>query len=328
MILAEAAGPIASPGVTVDRPSRSIVSVLLLTALVACQGPGPTPTVGGAGPTPTAGASSTTPTSSATPAIARPPACTEIGQRWVSPSDDETMVCVPGGGFRLGADDDDTHASPNERPRHQVVLSAFWIDRTEVTNRDFEICVELGWCKPRPAQRGTTGVASRTRLDYYHDPAFADFPVLIYTPEEADAYCRCMGRRLPTEAEFEAAARGTDGRRYPWGDELDCLHASYFGCTDDTTDVETPAEGASPYGALNLAGNVWEWASDWYSDTAYAGASEVDPTGPTSGEYKVRRGGGFSSLASDLRATTRASGDPQHYFDGQMGFRCAVSASP
>lgn len=227
----------------------------------------------------------------------------------------------------MGADDDDPGKQTDTEPRHQVYLDAFWIDRTESTNATFATCVAAGICEARPAERGTTGVASRTQLNYYYDGEFANYPVLIYTVDDAETYCRCMGRRLPTEAEFEKAARGTDARTYPWGDNLDCAHASYLGCTDDTTDVEIPQAGASSYGALNLAGNVWEWVSDWYSDDYYATSPRRNPTGPLTGEDKVRRGGGFSSLAREMRVTSRASGRAQHYFDGQMGFRCALSDS-
>jgi formylglycine-generating enzyme required for sulfatase activity len=228
----------------------------------------------------------------------------------------------------MGAEAADLDAEADERPPHPVTLDAFWIDRTEVTNAAFALCVAREACKPRPLAPGTTGVASRTRPDYYHDPAYADYPVLIYTFDEADAYCRCMGRRLPTEAEWEAAARGPDNARYPWGGELDCEHASFAGCTVDTTDVETPAAGASPYGAMNMVGNVWEWVADRYSDGYYAVSPESDPMGPTEGTYRVRRGGGFRSNPQDLRATERASGRPMHFFDGQMGFRCASDAAP
>ena len=172
------------------------------------------------------------------------------------------------------------------------------------------------------------GVASRTHTTYYYDRAFASYPVLIYTPDEAAMYCRCVGRRLPTEAEFSRASRGDDARTYPWGDQLDCEHASYFGCTTDTTDVRTPHAGASAFGALNLAGNVWEWVSDWYSDDYYAQSPASNPTGPLLGAFKVWRGGGFSGLLRDLRVTSRASGSARHYFDGQMGFRCAMSTDP
>lgn len=173
----------------------------------------------------------------------------------------------------MGREDDDPGTQTDTEPRHQVVLDAFWIDRTETTNATFATCVAAGICEARPAERGT------------------------------------------------------DARTYPWGDNLDCAHASYLGCTDDTTDVEIPQAGASSYGALNLAGNVWEWVSDWYSDDYYATSPRRNPTGPLTGEDKVRRGGGFSSLAREVRVTSRASGRAQHYFDGQMGFRCALSNS-
>lgn len=265
----------------------------------------------------------------ASPSLAaeRPPACTEVGQRWISPKDGVTLVCVPAGSFFMGAAADDPHATGANTPRHLVRLSAYWIDRTEVTNADFEQCVLAGLCPPRSKKPGTTGVASKTQLDYYHDPVYADYPVLLYTPEEAAAYCSCMGRRLPTEAEFERAADGTQAHAYPWNDTLDCAHASYLDCTRDTTDVETPAAGASSFGALNMAGNVWEWVSDWYSENGYATSPIDDPTGPLTGEFKVRRGGGFSSLGRDLLVIARASGNPAHYFDGQMGVRCAMSAA-
>jgi eukaryotic-like serine/threonine-protein kinase len=264
----------------------------------------------------------------ASPSIASeaPPACTAIGQTWVARSDGRALVCVPAATGLIGAPADDPAARSDAQPRHEVQLSAFWIDRTEVTNAAYERCVDAQQCPPRPPDPGTTGVASKTRTNYYWDPAFADYPVLIYTPEEAAAYCTCMGRRLPTEAEWERAAGGTDGRRYPWGDALDCDHASYLGCTADTTQVDVPASGASPYGALNLAGNVAEWVSDRYAEDYYAVSPRVDPTGPATGEVRVRRGGGFASLPHDLLVSTRISGNPAHYFDGQMGFRCAAGA--
>ena len=316
------------------RPSHALGPLLALVTVVACQTAASPATTDRPGPGPT---TRTTPTiqatdTPATPAMGTPPGglppCTGVGQLWTAPVDGATLVCVPAGDYWLGAADSDAAAPAVEKPRHHVVLHAYWIDRTEVTNDAFEACVQAGWCTPRPAERGMTGVASKTHLDYYHDPAFATYPVLINRWHDADAYCRCMGRRLPTEAEFEAAARGSDERPYPWGETLDCVHASYDGCTSDTTDVQVPAAGASPFGALNLSGNVWEWVADWYSGDAYASALEVDPAGPPTGDDHVLRGGGWSSLRADLRATSRASGAPLHYFDGQVGFRCAYDGVP
>lgn len=226
----------------------------------------------------------------------------------------------------MGADETDSAAQREAKPRHRVYLDAFWIDRTEATNAAYAQCVAAHGCAPRPSEPGTTGVASRLHLNYYYDSAFANYPVLIYLADQAASYCKWAGRRLPTEAEWEKAARGTDTRLYPWGDAaLDCAHASFLSCTDDTTNVEIPAFGTSPYGALNLAGNVWEWVADWYAPDYYSHSPTTNPTGPTSGEYRVRRGGGWHSLSSSMRVFTRASGKPAHYFDDQMGFRCAMS---
>jgi len=302
------------------RPRGALLtSALVLLALIGCgpqvTSPSPAPSPAGGPPSPSVGAD-------------HPPACLGIGQRWVSPSDNATLVCVPAASFQMGAADDDPAARPDSKPRHLVRVSGFWIDRTEVTNADWQRCVDAEVCRAPSTVPGSTTTASKTHPDYYHDPAFADYPVLIYTPEEAEAYCTCMKRRLPTEAEFELAAGGTDGRRYPWGDVLDCDHASYLGCTTDTTDVETPPAGASPYGALNMAGNVWEWVADRYSADYYAESPVQDPTGPAAGANHSRRGGGFSSLPRQLVVTVRANGDPVHYFDGQMGFRCAASPGP
>lgn len=265
------------------------------------------------------------PTDDTTLSQDQPSLCTQVGQHWVSLVDGVTLVCVPVGEFFMGADESDPNAQPHEKPQHQIYLDAFWMDRTEATNENFQKCVAAGICKPRPARRGTTGVASRRHLNYYYDPLFANYPVLIYTPDDAVTYCRWAGRRLPTEAEWEKAARGTDIRIFPWGDELDCSRASFSGCTEDTTNVEEPTAGASAYGALNMAGNVWEWVADWYAADYYSNSPNKNPTGPTTGEYKVRRGGGWSSLSRNLRSTTRESGSAHHYFDGQMGFRCALS---
>jgi formylglycine-generating enzyme required for sulfatase activity len=294
------------------------IMALLLVVLSGCARPEVSPS---------AASSPGLATVSASPDL-RPPACTEIGQTWVSPRDGATLVCVPAATFEMGTVAGDPGAQADTQPRHPVALTAFWIDRTEITNADYARCVALGVCPRRPTQPGSTGVASKTHSNYYYDPAFADYPVLIYTPEEAATYCTCMGRRLATEAEFEHAAAGIDGGPYPWGDTLDCDHASYLGCTTDTTDVETPGAGASAVGALNMAGNVWEWVSDYYAEDAYATSPIVDPTGPATGDYRVRRGGGYSSLKQDLRVTVRASGNPAHYFDGQMGFRCALGDAP
>jgi len=266
-----------------------------------------------------------------------PPTCNHIGQTWISPADGAELVCVPGGPFRMGADNSDPLAGDDEKPAHTVSLHPFWIDRTEVTNSRYYRCMAAGVCRPKIYE--TTAL---TYIPYSVHPDFQDNPALIYLYEDAADYCRWAGRRVPTEAEWEKAARGTDDRMYPWGNELDCGHADYYVCNHipeydpknprcgyssycRTARVDEYPSGASPYGALNMSGNVWEWVSDFYSPDFYAKSPVVNPTGPATGEFHTRRGGGATSLAADLRVTVRASGKGEHYYDGQMGFRCASS---
>jgi formylglycine-generating enzyme required for sulfatase activity len=250
------------------------------------------------------------------------------------------LVCVPAGGFLMGAAETDSQANDDEKPQHWVYLDAFWIDRTEVTNASFAKCIEEGACRPEVYE-----VSALTYTPYAVHPNYQDFPALLHEAEVAAAYCQWAGRRLPTEAEWEKAAGGTDERTYPWGnEELDCTRASYLGCENTrkpydptgprcgyssfcrTTRVDDYLTGASPYGALNMVGNVWEWVADWYAPAYYANSPTRNPSGPDEGDFKVLRGGGTKSLGSDLRVTSRASGKAHHYFDGQIGFRCAVSA--
>lgn len=254
--------------------------------------------------------------------------CDTIGEYWSTSRDNSLAMCVPAGEFTMGASDSDPDAGPDEKPAHKVNLDAFWIDRTEVTNAMFARCVSQGGCDPRPERRGTTGVASLKHLNYYYDAEFANYPVLTYEAKDAADYCEWAGRRLPTEAEWEKAARGTDARQFPWGEGKECTRGSFFGCTEDTTTVDGPMAGASPYGALNMAGNVWEWVADQYASDYYANSPSTNPTGPAQGQGNVRRGGGWRSLTRDLRVTARESGVAQHYMDGQMGFRCAMSDRP
>ena len=216
----------------------------------------------------------------------------------------------------MGASANDPNASSDEMPQHRVYLEAFWIDQTEANNANFTQCVTDGVCHPRLYTPYSDGVTSATHLDYYSNPIYANYPVILYDGDEAQTFCHWAGKRLPAEAEWEKAARGTDGRTFPWGEGIDCQRASYFECEKDTTPVDAHPAGASPYGALNMAGSVWEWVVDG-SSPAY------DPaTGVT---YAVR-GGGWRSNPETLRTTSRMRGTMQHYFDSQIGFRCALNA--
>jgi iron(II)-dependent oxidoreductase len=208
-----------------------------------------------------------------------------------------------------------------------------------VTNANFAQCVAAGACRPKVYE-----TSALTFVPYAVHPDTQDFPVLLDESDVAAAYCQWAGRRLPTEAEWEKAARGPDGRIYPWGNTpLDCSQANYYACHQPPADLTAPRcgnsahcpthkvddylAGVSPYGALNMVGNVWEWVADWYAPDYYAHSPTRNPTGPDTGEFKARRGGGSRSLPQELRVTMRASGKPHHYFDGQMGFRCAASMS-
>jgi formylglycine-generating enzyme required for sulfatase activity len=266
------------------------------------------------------------------------PECVSIGQTWVSPIDNKNLMCVPSGEFIMGASDADQLADEDEKPQHKVYLNAFWLDQTEVTNEEYARCMTDGICQPEIYE--TTAL---TYIPYSVHPDFKEYPALIYIADDAAAYCKWAGRRLPTEAEWEKAARGTDGRIYPWGNILDCGLANYYTCENipvydpngprcgyssycRTLRVDSFPGGASPYGILNMSGNVWEWVSDWYSTEYFLNSPQENPQGPDSGDFRVRKGGGAVSLAKDLRVSSRASGKGEHYFDGQMGFRCAVGS--
>lgn len=267
-----------------------------------------------------------------------PPPCAETGQTWISPADGREMVCVPSGEFIMGASASDVLAGEDEKPQHTVFLDAYWIDKTEVTNAEYARCMQEGACQPE-----IYDTAIVTYIPYAVHPDYQSHPALIYISDDAMDYCRWAKRRLPTEAEWEKAARGTDGRTYPWGEELDCEKANYYLCDNrpepdpdnppcgyssfcTTRIVDSQISGISPYGAYHMSGNVWEWVSDWYSTDYFSYSPHMNPIGPETGEFRVRKGGGAGSLAKDLRASSRASGKGEHYFDGQMGFRCAADS--
>jgi formylglycine-generating enzyme required for sulfatase activity len=276
------------------------------------------------------------PTAVSTKTVASTSGCTAIGQTWVSPTDGVTLVCVPAGKFLMGAGEDDPLARDSEKPQHEVNLDAYWIDRTEVTNINFGKCLAAGACHPKQYETSAEGY-----IPYSVHPDTQNYPALIYESEPAVEYCQWAGRRLPSEAEWEKAARGTDARIYPWGNNpLDCDLANDYACGSaisteprcgnsehcKTDPVDSHPTSASPYGALNMSGNVWEWVADWYQADYYSQSPADNPRGPATGDFRVIRGGGATSISQDLRVTRRASGEPEHYMDGQMGFRCAMDS--
>jgi eukaryotic-like serine/threonine-protein kinase len=228
----------------------------------------------------------------------------------VSEQDGVTLLYVPAGEFVMGSDD--ANADEDERPAHPVYLDAYWIDQTEVTNERFGRCVEAGACDP----------IARPREDAAELP---DQPVEGATWLQAVDYCAWVGRRLPTEAEWEKAARGTDGRLYPWGNDVPATPISnYDSLIDDVTEVGRYPEAASPYGVLDMTGNVWEWTADWYGEDYYVESPRENPTGPEAGVLRVLRGGAWNNLVQVVRATNRFWAFPgRNDFDG---FRCAMTA--
>jgi len=227
-------------------------------------------------------------------------------------ADGMEMVYVPEGTFVMGSDDSD--ASDNEQPVRNVYLDAYWIDKYEVSNAQYEMCVEAGECTAPYARK------SSTRDSYYGNPTYDNYPVIYVDWNQASAYCAWAGGSLPSEAEWEKAARGPNGNKYPWGDESpSCNLANYSGCEGDTSAVGSYPEGASYYGTLDMAGNVWEWVNDWYA--TYDKNDTNNPTGPGTGDYRVMRGGSWVNIAWVIRSADRSWSYPDDG-DGNRGFRC------
>ena len=222
----------------------------------------------------------------------------------------------------MGSDEGDS----DEQPVHTVYLDAFYIDKTEVTNAQFaQFLNEQG----NQEEGGVTwldirgGLISQSGGQYQPKSGYEDHPVIEVSWYGARAYCQWAGKRPPTEAEWEKAARGTDGRTYPWGEGIDCDHAQYSECGGQTVPVGSKPKGVSPYGALDMAGNVWEWVADWYDSDYYGRSPSRNPQGPDSGEYRVLRGGSWYFNGSHARTAFRHNSDRPTLTNYSIGFRCA-----
>lgn len=249
-------------------------------------------------------------------AIAQVEASPGIGRNMISDKDGMVMLYVPAGDFQMGSENGES----NEKPVHTVYLSAFWIDQTEVTNAMYAKCVQAGACKL------PSSLKSNTRENYYNNPGFKDYPVIYVSWDDAATYCKWAGRRLPTEAEWEKVARGTDERIYPWGNTIDENYANYGQNIGDTTIVGGYEEGVSFYGAYDMAGNVWEWVSDWYAADYYSTSPSSNPTGSASGLYRVLRGGSWTTNNYIVRSAHRSLTVPVNT-NSNYGFRCARDAT-
>lgn len=246
-----------------------------------------------------------------------------------SPKDGMRLVYVPEGKFNMGTGASDPDASPNEEPAHAVLLDAFWLDQTEVTNSMYRLCISARACDfpARPVE--------------FSNPDFTDHPIVWVSWRDAEDYCQWAGRRLPTEAEWEKAARGADSRMFPWGSGSIAGHRLNFAdanldeewadaSVDDGFEYSSPvgnyAAGASPYGALDMAGNVWEWVSDWYDSRHYLSSASEDPTGPDSSPsgFHPVRGGSFLSDARNVRTAYRFGYSPDTSAAGRQPIFRAV----
>lgn len=225
------------------------------------------------------------------------------------------MLPVEGGTFLMGFD----AGQADERPPHDVAVSAFFMDQYEVTNSRYLQCVAAGACTP-PSQNG-----SATRAAYFDDPQFANFPVVNVNWSQAQQFCQWDGgKRLPTEAEWEFAATGGDGRRFPWGNAFDLKRVPAL--EKDTVAVGSLPNNASPVKAMDMAGNVIEWVADFYASNYYSQAPSENPPGPASGNSHVARGGSFDNPEAVFYTTTRRYHFATNQSEVDIGFRCALTA--
>jgi formylglycine-generating enzyme required for sulfatase activity len=243
------------------------------------------------------------------------------------------QIFIPAGTFRMGGMD--ARSAPDERPAHDVALNGYWMDQLEVTNAMYMLCVKSGGCTP------PLDFKSQRRPKYFNNPEFNDYPVIYVTWGQAKTYCEWTGGRLPTEAEWERAARGDDWRTFPWGDDkANGLLANYNMLVGDTSRVGTYPLGASPFGVLDMAGNVAEWTNDLYSGNFYESlVNALNPTGPETSATlrRVVRGGSLGDAEINIRVPKRSAvagsdllsaPNSSAYigeFSPRIGFRCVES---
>ncbi|MEK7275822.1 MAG: SUMF1/EgtB/PvdO family nonheme iron enzyme, partial [Chloroflexota bacterium] len=217
------------------------------------------------------------------------------------------MILIPAGFFQMGSAD--SHA--DESPEHPVLLDAYYVDRTEVTNAQYFECVNAGGCTRSGSSR--VGIAS-----------FDNYPVVLGTWSQAQAYCEWAGKRLPTEAEWEYAAGGPEDTVWPWGNSFDSRLSAASAA--DVQPVGSYPQGASPFGVMDMAGNAAEWVFDTYSQSFYTDSPLVNPFNGADGATKIFRGGSFGNTDGSSYTTSRRFPKSRSFSDVDIGFRCAKDA--
>ncbi len=264
----------------------------------------------------------------------------------------EEVVYIPEGEFIMGGSANDAYEQcrelyvggtcskdrfTNEEPEHTVNLDAYNIDKYEVSNAAYRTCEDAGICDP------PSNTSSYTLSNYYNDRTYDHYPVINVNWNMANTYCEWRNARLPTEAEWEKAARGESGSIYPWGNSFEGARANFcdtncplrFDWANENYDdgyadvapVDLFSNGITPYGVYNTAGNVWEWVNDWYDSNYYSNSPTTNPTGPSSGQYRTLKGGSWVDPGHYVRSSYRVGLDPS-YINTYVGFRCASNISP
>ncbi len=280
-----------------------LAGALLLAACAPASAPTAAALPPTAVPSPTSPPAPTQPPTLVPAALAGPQSGTSMA--WL---DGATLLYVPAGNFTMGTGITST-------PEKTIYLDGYWIYQTDVTNKMYAQCVATGNCAP-PAQEVGAPV--------YNNPEYGDYPVVGVTWDMAANYCKWSQAQLPTEAQWEKAARGDSGATYPWGiDSPTCSLANFHGCLGHINAVTDYAAGSSPYGVLGMAGDVFQWVNDFYDEQYYQSMPARNPTGPGGGDLHVLRGSSFETDSSILASGVRHFGAPA-FHSGELGFRCAV----
>jgi formylglycine-generating enzyme required for sulfatase activity len=292
---------------------KRLIWILLMTILVAACAPASTstptsvPTPSALPPTSVPTATSIPPTSAPTlapVALAGPSVGTTM--TWM---DGSLLVYIPSGEFIMGL-------GYGDAPTKTVTLDAYWMQQTEVANKMYAQCVASGNCSAPVQELGAPP---------YTSTAFGDYPIVGVTWDAANTYCQWIGGQLPSEAQWEKAARGQNGNKYPWGNNSPkCDLANFKTCAGHTDAVNAHPDGKSSYGLLDMAGNVFEWVNDYYDPNYYASAPASNPTGPASGSQRITRGSSFETDATLMFSAIRHPAAHDHH-NYDLGFRCVVT---